>query len=106
MSNATDMTDLLRLAYLSQRTSGSGKCAPKARITCGGRIHPETCRLVWRLTSGSAGQPEGLEPRDKGRFCRQGDPAGRNASKAWEGLRRNWETRNAPQTPGRATRTA
>jgi hypothetical protein len=23
------------------------QCAPKARITCGGRIHPENCRLIW-----------------------------------------------------------
>ena len=25
----------------------SWQCAPKARITCGGRIHPESCRLIW-----------------------------------------------------------
>ena len=23
------------------------QCAPKARITCGGRSHPENCRLIW-----------------------------------------------------------
>ena len=23
------------------------QCAPKARITSGGRIHPESCRLIW-----------------------------------------------------------
>ena len=22
-------------------------CAPKARITSGGRFHPESCRLIW-----------------------------------------------------------
>lgn len=31
------------------------RCAPKARIISGGRIHPESCRLIWKLTSGSAG---------------------------------------------------
>jgi hypothetical protein len=30
-------------------------------IICGGGFHPENCRLIWKLTSGSAGQPEGLE---------------------------------------------
>jgi hypothetical protein len=23
------------------------QCAPKARITSGGRFHPESCRLIW-----------------------------------------------------------
>ena len=23
------------------------QCAPKARITSGGRVHPESCRLIW-----------------------------------------------------------
>ena len=45
----------------------SWQCAPKARITSGGRFHPESCRLIWSLTSGLAGQPDGPEPRDKGR---------------------------------------
>src|SRR6267143_1892588 len=31
-----------RLAHVS-----SWPCAPKARITCGGGIHPESCRLIW-----------------------------------------------------------
>jgi hypothetical protein len=31
------------------------QCAPKARIISGGRFHPESCRLIWKLTSGSAG---------------------------------------------------
>ena len=31
------------------------QCAPKAGITTGGRFHPESCRLIWKLTSGSAG---------------------------------------------------
>jgi hypothetical protein len=30
---------------LGQR--GSRLCAPKARITNGGRFHPESCRLIW-----------------------------------------------------------
>ena len=55
-------------------------CAPKARVTCGGRFHPDSCRLVWKLTSGSVGQLAGLEPRDKGRLGRLSDPAGRNVS--------------------------
>ena len=31
------------------------ECASKARVTYGGRFHPESCRLIWKLTSGSAG---------------------------------------------------
>ena len=23
------------------------RCAPKARVTSGGRFHPESCRLIW-----------------------------------------------------------
>jgi len=23
------------------------QCAPKARVTSGGRFHPESCRLIW-----------------------------------------------------------
>jgi hypothetical protein len=30
-------------------------CAPKARIISGGGFHPESCRLIWKLTSGSVG---------------------------------------------------
>ena len=59
---------------------GNLGCAPKARVTCGGRFHPENCRLVWKLTSGLDGQPAGPEPRDKGRLGRLSDPAGRNVS--------------------------
>ena len=25
----------------------TGQCAPTARITSGGRFHPESCRLIW-----------------------------------------------------------
>ncbi len=25
----------------------NGQCAPTARITSGGRYHPESCRLIW-----------------------------------------------------------
>src|SRR6266702_2463313 len=64
------------------RNVGSWQCAPKARITSGGGFHPDSCRLIRELTSGSAGQPEGLEPRDKGGLGRLSDPAGRNASEA------------------------
>ena len=31
------------------------QCASKARIISGGRIHPESCRLIRKLTSGLAG---------------------------------------------------
>jgi len=51
--------------------------------------------LIWKLTSGSAGQPEGLEPRDKGRLGRLSDPVGRNVSEAWAGL----ESANADADP-------
>jgi hypothetical protein len=43
------------------------ECAPKARIISGGRFHPESCRLIRKLTSGSCGQLHGSKPRDKGR---------------------------------------
>ena len=58
------------------------QCAPTARIASGGRFHPESCRLIWKLTSGLDEQSDGLKPRDKGRFGRPSDPAGRNASEA------------------------
>ena len=57
-------------------------CASKARITCGGRFRPESCRLIWKLTSGLDEQSDGPEPRDKGRLGRLSDPAGCNASEA------------------------
>jgi hypothetical protein len=71
-----------RMKSLPSATELCGKlgCAPKARVTCGGRFHPDSCRLVWKLTSGSVGQLAGLEPRDKGRLGRLSDPAGRNVS--------------------------
>ena len=28
-------------------------CALKAQINSGGRFHPESCRLIWKLTSGT-----------------------------------------------------
>ena len=31
-------------------------CASKARIIYGGRFHPESCRLIRKLTAGAAGQ--------------------------------------------------
>jgi hypothetical protein len=49
MANAV-VEDLLQLL-----TAGFWLCAPKARITSGGRFHPDSCRLIWKLTSGSAG---------------------------------------------------
>src|SRR5208283_6011772 len=62
--------------------------ASKARVTYGGRFHPDSCRLIWKLTSGTAGQPAGPKPRDKGRLGRSSDPAGRNASEVRAGLER------------------
>ena len=56
--------------------------ASTARIIYGGRFHPESCRLIRKLTSGSTGQPAGSKPRDKGRLGRLSDPAGRNMSEA------------------------
>ena len=64
------------------------ECASKARVTNGGRFHPESCRLIRKLTSGSAGQLAGPKPRDKGRLGRSSDPAGRNVSEVRAGLER------------------
>ena len=55
------------IAHLSSRSYvGKMGCAPKARITSGGRFHSENCRLIWKLTSGLVGQLAGSEPLDKG----------------------------------------
>src|SRR5258707_14497469 len=53
------------------------QCAPKARIISGGGFHPDSCRLIRKLASGSVGGPAVSEPRDKGRLGRLSDPAGR-----------------------------
>ena len=39
----------------SNKLCGHLGCAPKARVTCGGRFHLDNCRLAWKLTSGSVG---------------------------------------------------
>ena len=31
------------------------RATTRARVTYGGRFHPDSCRLIWKLTSGSAG---------------------------------------------------
>jgi hypothetical protein len=36
---------------------------------CEGRFRPDNCRWVRKLASGSAGEPAGSEPRDKGRLA-------------------------------------
>src|SRR3974377_392034 len=36
-----------RAAARRQRNVSGWQCALKARITCGGRSHPENCRLIW-----------------------------------------------------------
>ena len=56
------------------------KCASKARIIYGGRFHPESCRLIRKLTSDAVGQLASSKPRDKGRLGRPSDPTGRNES--------------------------
>ena len=71
-----------RPAWLRRRQ----ECASTARIIYGGRFHPESCRLIWKLTSGPAGQLAGSKPRDKGRLGRPSDPAGRNGSEVRAGL--------------------
>jgi hypothetical protein len=58
------------------------QCAPKARTISEGGSHPDRCRWVRKLTSGSAGQLAGLEPRDKGHLGWLSDPVGRNVSEA------------------------
>jgi hypothetical protein len=63
-------------------------CASTARIIYGGRFHPESCRLIRKLTSGLAGRPAGSKPRDKGRLGRPSDPTGRNVSEVRVGLER------------------
>ena len=64
------------------------ECASKARIIYGGRFHPESCRLIRKLTSGGAGQLASSKPRDKGRLGRSSDPTGRNVSEVRAGLER------------------
>ena len=64
------------------------ECASTARIIYGGRFHPESCRLIRKLTSGLAGRPAGSKPRDKGRRGRPSDPTGRNVSEVRVGLER------------------
>ena len=34
-------------AHVGQSLARISQCAPKARITSGGRFHPESCRLIW-----------------------------------------------------------
>ena len=70
-------------------------CAPKARTISEGGSHPESCRLIWKLASGSVGQLAGSKPRDKGRLGRLSDPAGRNSYEARAGL----ESDNADADP-------
>src|SRR3954447_11507649 len=64
------------------------ECASTARIIYGGRFHPESCRLIRKLTSGLAGRPAGSKPRDKGRLGRPSDPTGRSVSEVRVGLER------------------
>ena len=45
----------------------AGKSAPKARVTYGGRFHPDSCRLIWKLTLAGCNASEvraGLERVD------------------------------------------
>jgi transposase len=74
--------------HRSARLRCGQECASTARITNGGRFHPESCRLIRKLASGLAGQPAGSKPRDKGRLGRSSDPTGRNVSEVRAGLER------------------
>lgn len=77
------------------------ECASKARIIYGGRFHPESCRLIRKLTSGSVGQLIGSKPRDKGRLGRPSDSTGRNASEVRAGLERVDADADPPFARGR-----
>ena len=77
------------------------ECASKARITYGGRFHPESCRLLRKLTSGAAGQLATSKPRDKGRLGRPSDPTGRNVSGVRAGLERVDADADPPFARGR-----
>src|ERR1700722_1552296 len=59
----------VKAPHAETRGYGAGKSAPRRRVSPmeEGSIQ-KVRRLVWKLTSGSVGQPTGLNPRDKGRF--------------------------------------
>ncbi len=77
------------------------ECSSKARIIYGGRFHPESCRLIRKLTSGAAGQLASSKPRDKGRLGRPSDPTGRNVSEIRAGLERVDADADPPFARGR-----
>src|SRR3954463_6179314 len=77
------------------------ECASTARIIYGGRFHPESCRLIRKLTSGFAGETAGSKPRDKGRLGRPSDPTGRNLSEVRVGLERVDADADPPLARGR-----
>jgi Isochorismatase family len=55
-SRFTRLPQLAACFISNQRCDvGLWPCHPKARIISGGRFHPDNCRLIWKLTSGSAG---------------------------------------------------
>ena len=65
----------------------AGKSAPRRRMHLMEEDSVRTsCRLIWKLTSGMAGQPAGPKLRDKGRLGRSSDPAGCSASEVRAGL--------------------
>jgi hypothetical protein len=72
-----------------RRGHDAGKSAPRRRVSSmeEGSIR-RVVDLIRKLTSGSAGQPAGSKPRDKGRLGRPSDPTGRNASEVRAGLER------------------
>ena len=59
----------VKAPHAETRGYDAGKSAPRRRVSPmeEGSIQ-KVRRLVWKLTSGSVGQPTGLKPRDKGRF--------------------------------------
>jgi len=58
------------------------ECAQMARVTSGGRFHPDSCRFDLVADEGLSGRPGRPKPRDEGHLGQLSDPTGRNASEA------------------------
>ena len=79
----------VKAPHAEMRGSDAGKSAPRRRVSpVEERSIQTVVDWVWKLTSGSAGQPAGPKPRDKGRLGRLSDPVDRNGSEARAGLER------------------
>ena len=88
-------------SWRSTRIRRWQECASKARIIYGGRFHPESCRLIRKLTSGAAGRLASSKPRDKGRLGWPSDPTGRNVSEVRAGLEKVDADADPPFARGR-----